>query len=584
MAATPHPITGNSIPDPATRRRNLDGQFSHWQARTLAQHLDAMCERYGDKPFIINEANTYSYNKVRDTSRRLAAGLLHLGIRPGDHIALIMANYPEYVALKFAIARIGAVAVPINYLLKRQELAYIFQQSDARMLITMDQFGDRNYLDDLDILMPEWQKNLPGKKFAQIEHIVVFPTGKKNRDFFELKALEKLGEESDFQNLAAIEKLDFAHSNSDIIYTSGTTGTPKGVMLEHDMILRAAYASAYTSAFQEDWRILFSLPMYHVFGYVECMVASTFVGGAIIPHLCFEPEKMLDDAEKHRATEIIAVPMMTQKLLEIAKTRGFDGSSLVIMFNSGGHSPPGIWQEIRDILGAREIITAYGMSETTASTTCTFPEGNDNFLLTTNGKLKNAGAAGDPNLDGVLAIYKAIDPATGKTLPYGQPGELVVKGLIVTKGYYKKPEETSAAIDSKGWLHTGDVGTISAEGYLKLTGRIKETYRCGGEMVMPTEIEHTLNKHPQIKQAVVVGLPDPKMGEVGCACIISSATTPPDAEAVKQYCAEHLAKFKVPKYYLFMKEGDIPTTATGRPQKFKLVELIEKNNLLQKTG
>jgi fatty-acyl-CoA synthase len=347
-------------------------------------------------------------------------------------------------------------------------------------------------------------------------------------------------------------------------------------MLSHDMILRAAYASAYTRAFEDGRRILFSLPMYHVFGFVECLIASTFVGGAIVPHVFFDAQNMLDAARSHRATEMVCVPMMTLKLLEVARQHGFEGSDLLAMFNSGGASPPTIWRDIRELLGAREILTAYGMTETTASTTCTLPEGPDEFLLTTNGRLKFAGVAGDPKLGGVLAQYKTIDPVTGLDRPLGLPGELLARGPILTTGYYKKDEETRAAFNADGWLHTGDVGVITPDGYLTLTGRLKETYRCGGEMVMPREIEELLNEHPLVSQAFVVGLPDMKMGEVGCACILPAGDILPDPQELIELCTSRLARFKVPRHVVFLTAAELPLTATGRAQKFKLADLAQE--------
>jgi len=249
---------------------------------------------------------------------------------------------------------------------------------------------------------------------------------------------------------------------------------------------------------------------------------------------------------------------------------------LLAMFNSGGASPASIWQDIRELLGAREIVTAYGMTETTASTTCTLPEGPDEFLLTTNGRLKFAGVAGDADLGGVLAQYKTIDPATGVDLPFGVPGELVARGPIVTRGYYKKEAETRAAFNADGWLHTGDVGVITADGYLTLTGRLKETYRCGGEMVMPREIEDLLNEHPLVAQALVVGLPDVKMGEVGCACIVPAGDVFPEPQELIELCASRLARFKVPRHVIFVTAAELPLTATGRAQKFKLADLAKQ--------
>jgi fatty-acyl-CoA synthase len=562
---------------PLQRRAALEARHPTWRARTLSQALDSAAVEFAERPLVLGESQIYTYRDMQIWSRTLAAGLIECGVQAGDHVAVILANFPEFVAVKYAIARAGAVAVPVNFALRRQELSYILDQSDSKVLITMDRLRDRNYLEDLDALAPGWERSGGGTRWPNLRRVFVHAAeGKLRTGATSLDALNAMGTPTSRAELARCEATGDPHFRSDVIYTSGTTGLPKGVMLTHDMILRAAYASAYTRAFEDGRRILFALPMYHVFGFVECLIASTFVGGAIVPQLSFDARKMLDAARSQRATEMVCVPMMTLKLLDVARQYGFDGSDLLAMFNSGGASPPAIWRDIRELLGAREILTAYGMTETTASTTCTLPEGPDEFLLTTNGRLKFAGVAGDPDLGGVLAQYKTIDPATGLDLPPGLPGELVARGPIVTTGYYKKIEETRAAFNADGWLHTGDVGMITADGYLTLTGRLKETYRCGGEMVMPREIEDLLNEHPLVGQALVVGLPDMKMGEVGCACIVPAGESLPDPQELIDLCASRLARFKVPRHVVFLTAAELPLTATGRTQKFKLAELAKE--------
>jgi fatty-acyl-CoA synthase len=565
------------IQAPSRRRELLEAKHPVWRPRTISQAFDAAAAEYPGRPYVITDDRTYTYADMQAWSKRLASGLVQRGVKAGDHVAVILANYPEYVAVKLAIARAGAVAVPINYLLRHQELLYVLTQSDTSFLITMDSLKDREYLVDLDWIAPQWETKGGGDSLPKLREVIVFSPLKKGReDALTLEGIEAAGTADSDAELARREVDGDPLFRSDVIYTSGTTGHPKGVMLSHDMVLRAAYASVYNCAFEDGRRILFSLPMYHVFGYVECMVAAIFAGGAIIPHVFFDPEHMVEAAERHRASEIVCVPMMTLKVIEVVRKRGFDHSHLIAMFNSGGASPATIWQEIRDFLGAREILTGYGMSETTASTTCTVPEGPDEKLLTTNGRLKYAGVAGDPALGGILAEYKTIDPETGADLPVGTPGELVARGPIITRGYYNKPEETKAAFNKDGWLHTGDVGTVDGDGFVTLTGRIKETYRCGGEMVMPREIEELLSQYPLVSQAFVVGIPDPKMGEAGCVCIVPAGDARPDPQAIIDHCAASLARFKVPRYIVFMEAGEIPFTATGRAQKFRLADLAKQ--------
>jgi fatty-acyl-CoA synthase len=561
---------------PQDRREALEAQYPTWEPQTLSGALDTAAARHPDRPLVITDERTYTYAEIQAWSRQLAAGLLSRGVRPGDHVAVVLANHPCFVALKYAIARVGAAAVPINFLLRRAELTYVLRQSNARVLITMDAFRDQDYLGQLDAMIPGWRESAGGSELPDLHSVFVVPVGGGNlagASTIDDLAAQGAGREAELERREAAGD---PGRPSDVIYTSGTTGSPKGVLLTHDMVLRTAYASAYVRAFEDARRIHFALPMYHVFGYIECLVAATLVGGAIIPHVQFDPAAALDAMERHRATEIVCVPLMTLKMLEVGRAQPRDLSSLLAVFSSGGTSPPEIWSEIRSVLGAPEVMTAYGMSETTASTTCTWPEGPDERLLTSNGRLKPAGVAGDPALGGLLALYKTRDPETGEDLPPGVSGELMAYGPIITPGYYEKPEETEAAFDAEGWLHTGDVGTIDAEGYLVLTGRIKESYRCAGEMVMPREIEAVLTEHAAVEEAHVVGLPHPRLGEVGCACVVVAAGVPaPPEEELIALCAEHLARFKVPRHVVYVRAEDLPRTATGRVQKFKLVEQIK---------
>jgi len=540
---------------PQQRRSQIEAHFPAWEVLTISAALDRAAEGYADRPLIITEARSWSYAEVREWSRRLASGLIAHGLKAGEHVALDMANHPEFVAVKFAIARAGAVCVPVNFLLRGQELAYVLDQSDSVMLVTMNEFRGVDYVSEIQRIKPD------------IPNV---------RAIFTLDVLKNLAgsgtAESDAE-LARRETAADGSSLSDIIYTSGTTGRSKGVMLTHDMLLRAAFSSVIAAAFEDGRRMQFAMPMYHVFGYTECLLAVLFVGGAIIPHLVFDPEEMLVAAERHCTTELVGVPLMTQKFIDVARERGFDSTNLLVMFNSGGMNPQSIWSDIREVLRPQEMRMGYGMTETCASATSSVVEDDDTRLLTTHGRFKPANVAGDPALGGRVAIYKAIDPETLADVPPEAEGELVVRGPIVTRGYYKKPEETQAAFTPDGWFRTGDVGRVSSDEYVTLTGRIKETYRCNGEMVMPREIEMLFDDHPQIEQALVVGVPDPKAGETGCLCIVPRTGQAPDPTALIATCSEQLARFKVPRHVLFLKAQDIPLTVTGRPQKFKLAKL-----------
>lgn len=553
---------------PARRRELLDAALPVWRPRTLAHFLDDQTARFGDRPLLITERGTWSYKALRDWSMRLAVRFAALGIGSGDHVALIMANYAEFVAVKFAVARLGATMIPVNFNLRGAELRYVLAQSDAKLLVVMDRFRDHDYLTDLDAIAPGWRDG-QSSALPALTAAIVFYT--------EAAFVDGRSALDHVLPMADPVPAGSPDDASDILYTSGTTGRSKGVVISHDMVLRSAWSSVYHRAFEDGRRIVHALPMYHVFGYVECLMASMWVGGAVIINLLFEPVRFLDLAEEHRASDMIVLPTMTMKLLEVIPRRGFDASHLTSVFNSGGVNPPWIWPRIRDLLPAPEIHTAYGMSETTASATCTLPEDPDARLLDSNGRFKLSGPAGAPESDGFIAKYKVIDPATGGDLGPGETGELVVRGPVVTRAYYKKPEETAAAFTPDGWLHTGDLGHIDAAGYVSLTGRLKETYRCGGEMVTPREIELVLEEHPGVEQALAVGIPDERMGDVGCACIVIAGTAAqPDPAELIALCAARLARFKVPRHILFITADDIPLTVTGRPQKHLLAALARE--------
>jgi fatty-acyl-CoA synthase len=550
----------------AERQSALRGRYPAWTPRTLDEALDASAAEFPGRAYVITDAQTITYAEMKAWSERLAQGLVTAGVQPGDHVALVMANYPEFVAAKYAIARVGAVCIPINFLNRRDELGYVLEQSDTALLITMDRFRDLDYLQALDELAPGWERNGGGEAFPRLKRVVVFPTGAAPMRPGAMSFAELGSGDGRWQPLIARD----ANSLSDIIYTSGTTGSPKGVMLTHDMFLRAAFGSAYGRAFIDAHRMVFSLPMYHVYGYVEGMLSVLFVGGAIVPQLQFDARATLAGIERHRANDVLLVPTMTLALLDALKTQTFDLSTLTHVISSGGRSPATIWTQIFEHLQPDEITSGYGMTEVTASSTVTRPDDPMERLLNTNGRLRDVGPAGDPAQGGKLVTYRVIDPDTRKEVPAGSVGELMAKGIGVTRGYYKKPEATAAAFDDAGWLHTGDLGTIDADGYVKLVGRLKESYRCGGEQVMPTEVEDLLVTHPAVVQAHIVPVPDARMGEVGVAFVVLRAEPSVSPGELIKFCADRVARFKVPRHVLPIRAEEIPATPSGRARKFLL--------------
>lgn len=560
----------------AQRRAALESRFTPWSALTLHGALDRAVQEFGDRPYVVTDEAVWTYRDVQERSLSLAKGLRALGVAPGENVALLMANFPEFVPVKYAVSRVGATCVPVNFLNKRDELGYVLRQSDAVLLVTMDEFRGLNYLAMLDELSPGWEKDGGGQRLPSLREVVVLPTSDApvRAGVTSLAALAGLGQEQDLQDVPVSPGAD-----SDIIYTSGTTGNPKGVRLTHDMLTRTSYGAAFSRAFEDGRRVAFSLPMYHVYGYVEGMLAVPWVGGAIVPRVAFDPRDLLAAIGRHRATDVLLVPTMTLALIDVLRReQAVDLSSLDAMISSGGYAPPSIWDAIDEAFGPLELTTGYGMTEVTATTMLTEPDDPPLRLRTSNGRSRTAGAAGNPDLAGALVRYAVVDPQTGEPVAPGEVGELVARGPGVTSGYYRKPEETAAAFDEDGWFHSGDLGRLDADGYLSLVGRSKDLYRCGGEQVVPLEVENLLATHPAVAQAFVVPLPHERMGEVGVAWVVLSMEPADVADReqiaceLQEFCRDRLARFKVPAHVLTLRPDEVPLTPSGRPRKFLLAE------------
>jgi fatty-acyl-CoA synthase len=351
----------------------------------------------------------------------------------------------------------------------------VLRQSDATLLVTMAGFRDLDHLGMLDQLAPGWEREGGGEAFPRLREVIVFsPEGSPRPGSTPLAALELRGNDGTRAELARRQYDGGPEHTADVIYTSGTSGAPKGVMLSHDALLRSAYGSAWMRAFEDGRRILFALPLYHVFSFVEGLLASLFAGGAIIPQTAFDPAATLSAVERHRADEALFVPTMTIAVLEACRSGRFEIGSLRTVMSAAAPAPVRLWRAVQEELGVSEVVTAYGMTETSAAATYTQPDGPLELVASTVGTPKYGGVAGDPALDGLLATYKTIDPLSGEDLPAGGEGELTVRGPIVSHGYYEQPAETAAVLDRAGWLRSGDLGRVdSGHGHVVLTGRSK---------------------------------------------------------------------------------------------------------------
>jgi fatty-acyl-CoA synthase len=357
-----------------------------------------------------------------------------------------------------------------------------------------------------------------------------------------------------------------------MLYTSGTTGSPKGVVVSHDAVLRTAYASALTRAYQDGRRVLFSLPCYHMFGYVEGLLSVMYVGGAVIMQPRFSAEGYFRGAEQHRATDLLCVPTMAVAMMESPARSSYDLSSLSAMLCGSAAAPIWLWEHIERDFGVSEIVTGYGMTECGGAMTLTLPEDELSLTSDTVGRPKLAGAAGIPGSDS-LVVYRAIDPETGRDVPVGAEGELISSGPSTMLGYWNRPADTAGVL-RHGWLRSGDVGRIRRDGYLQVTGRSKELYKSGGELVMPKEIEDLLSGYDDISQVYAIGLNDDRWGEIGCAVVVPAPGSAITEDEVVTICKDKLARFKVPKRVVFYRAEDLPTTPTGKVQKFRLIEQL----------
>jgi fatty-acyl-CoA synthase len=539
------------------RREELRRRFPVWRPRTLSDWLDECAQRYGGRPVVLTDDRELSYADVATDSRRLADGLAALGVQPGDRVAMVIANYPEFVAIKFAIARAGAIAVPLNYLYRSEELRFVLADSGCRVVITMTGFAGLDYQAMLgDIPDPPT--------------VVLFDTdGHADPGGLTVDGLAALGD----QNRGASDgRTSDPFGPGDMLYTSGTTGSPKGVLLSHDAVLRTAFASALTRAYRDGRRILFSLPCYHMFGYVEGLLSVTFVGGAVIPQTSFSVERYFAGIERHRATDILCVPTMAVAMTEHPARRDYDLSSLSAILCGSAPAPIWLWDRIQAEFGVSEIVTGYGMTECGGAMTLTRPEDPLELTSDTVGRPKMAGAAGLSGTD-ALVEYRAVDPEGGVELPPGQEGELVSRGPTTMLRYWNRSDDTATALRN-GWLRSGDLGRVREDGYLHVTGRSKELYKSGGELIMPKEIEDLLAAHDEISQVFAVGLPDERWGEIGCVVVVPAPGAALSEDDVLALCRAKLARFKVPKRVVFYRAEDLPTTPTGKVQKFRLVQQL----------
>ncbi len=488
----------------ASRRRgDLEARHGPWRPQTLTALLDTVARRFPDRPFVIGQEETLSYGDLAARSAALARGLVARGVQIGERIALVMPNGPDMIAARFAVARAGAVAVPVSSRLHAAELAQVLSKAGPSALITMEEFREINALDSLDRIAPGWERlgreqpgpggtsagmagpggpgagvaDGPGGASAgtlpELRLVVTVPrdTAPARPGLLTLAGLATGPEPGLDARLAVRAAATSPQDVATIFYTPGTTGPPKGVLSTHEMELRSAYGSAYARAFEDGRRIMFALPLNHVFAYIEGLLASMFVAGSVVVQSEFDPQASLAAIGRHQVGEALLVPAMSLAVVEAARESRHDLSSLHSVMSAASSAPVSLWKEMQEVLGAEQLVTAYGMSETSAAITLTPVGGPLEDLEHTVGWPKPGGAAGDPDLGGALAECKAVDQVTRAGLPRGAAGELVARGPIVCRGYFRQARATAAATLPGGWLRSGDLGYVREDGALVLTGR-----------------------------------------------------------------------------------------------------------------
>ncbi len=537
--------------------------------------LDDIASRFPDNDALVYpERNLrYSYAKFNEICSQVAKGLLRMGIKKGDNVSIWAYNVPEWVILQFATAKIGAVLVTVNTAYKSSELEYVLNQSDSTTLFMVRSFKDTDYLKTLADVIPSFPESEPGKlSFEKLPFLknLVFIGEETPAGMLNFNSIIELAKEVSDQELAAVEATLDCFETINMQYTSGTTGFPKGVMLTHHNVINNGFNIGECMRFTEKDRLCIPVPFFHCFGCVLAVLACVTHGSAMVPVEIFDPLKVLQTVEAEKCTAVHGVPTMFIAELEHPEFSKFDLSSLRSGIMAGSPCPIEVMKRVIRDMHASEITIAYGQTEASPVITQTRTDDPIELRVATVGRAL-------PDVE-----VKIIDIETGVSLPPGKQGELCTRGYLVMKGYYKMPEETARAIDSEGWLHTGDLAIMDENGYCKITGRIKQMIIRGGENIYPREIEEFLYTHPKISDVQIYGVPDKKYGEQVMAAVILKKGMEMTEEEVREFCKDRIANYKIPRYVKFV-EG-YPMTASGKIQKFKLRDIAIKELNLEDAG
>jgi len=516
---------------------------------TIGANFDRAVASYGDQIALadVPAGRRQTYAELAADVQALALGLLGAGIAKGDRVGIWAPNCSEWVYAQYATAKIGAILVNINPAYRTSELEYVLKQSGTRLLIAAQRLKTSDYA----AMIAEVRPRLP-----RLEQVVLLGSDAWT-------ALLDAGRGAGPSARAALDAIELSADDPiNIQYTSGTTGFPKGATLSHHNILNNGYFVGELCNYTHEDKICIPVPFYHCFGMVMGNLAATSHGAAmVIPAPVFDPVATLAAVQSERCTSLYGVPTMFIAELAVPEFATFDLSSLRTGIMAGSPCPVEVMKQVIDRMGMAEVSICYGMTETSPVSTQTRMDDSIERRVATVGRV-------GPHIE-----VKVIDPKTGLTVPRDTPGELCTRGYSVMLGYWQQPDKTAEVIDAARWMHTGDIAVMDDDGYLSITGRIKDMVIRGGENIYPREVEEFLYTHPDILDAQVIGVPDAKYGEELMAWVrMRPGAAPLTEQALRDFCHGKLAHYKIPRYIHITDE--FPMTVTGKVRK---VEMREKS-------
>jgi fatty-acyl-CoA synthase len=526
---------------------------------TIGGFFDRVAEKYPDSQALIlrHQGVEWTYAELQRRVDQLAAGLLALGIVPGDRVGIWGPNSAEWVLTQLATAKLGAIMVCINPAYRLYELEYALNKVECKALITDESFKTSDYLGMLNTLAPELEYCEPGAlastKLPKLKHVIRMGSS-SSAGMHNFDQVCELATDADRAALVGLQTQLKPDDAINIQFTSGTTGNPKGATLSHCNILNNGYLTGEAMRLTPADKLCIPVPLYHCFGMVLAVLACVSHGATMVfPGEAFDPQQTLQTVQDERCTALHGVPTMFITELDHPNFSSFDLSSLRTGIMAGAPCPIEVMKRVISEMHMRDILIAYGQTELSPINNITLPDDSLERRTETVGRAM-------PWVE-----IKVIDEA-GHVVPVGEKGEICTRGYSVMQGYWNDPEKTAETIDAAGWLHSGDIATMDACGYVRIVGRIKDMIIRGGENVYPREVEEFLYQHPAISEVQVFGIPDKKMGEEVCAWVQLNEGATLSADDIKAFCKDQITHFKIPRHIRFVSE--YPMTVTGKIQKF----------------